>query len=62
LETLEEKKRKIKQMLDELNTDNLSDWEESFVASISDQFSHKESLSDKQFLVLESIYRKNLGL
>lgn len=34
----------------------LSDWEEDFLASVSDQFDRRGSLSDKQFEILERIY------
>ncbi len=34
----------------------LTDWEENFIESISDQFTRRSYLSDKQFEILERIY------
>jgi hypothetical protein len=34
----------------------LTAWELSFLESISDQFSSRQTLSDKQFAILERIY------
>ncbi len=48
----------IQHMFDELNAPvkELTDWEYNFLASISDQFSNRGTLSDKQFEILERIY------
>lgn len=35
---------------------SLTAWELDFLESITDQFTHKGTLSDKQFSVLERIY------
>lgn len=39
-------------------TDKLSDWENQFLESVSDQFDRNGSLSPKQVAVLEGIYTK----
>lgn len=48
----------IKHMFRELESPNkeLTKWEEDFISSITDQFERKNSLSDKQFEILEKIY------
>ena len=48
----------IQEFLDALENPkkNLTFWESNFVTSVSDQFAHTGSLSDKQFEVLENIY------
>jgi hypothetical protein len=45
-------------MLNELETPykNLTKWEEDFVASINEQFTKWNKLSDRQFEILEKIY------
>lgn len=51
----------IKYMIDYLDVmieDKLNDWEGSFVESVSEQFSNKGNLSDKQAEKLEQIYEK----
>lgn len=53
-----EKTELIKHMLHELESPSkvLTNWEESFIESVSDQFTRKGSLSDKQVEILEQIY------
>jgi hypothetical protein len=46
----------IQHYLDSLEEDNLTDWEKNFVASVSDQFDKKGSLSPKQTATLRKIY------
>jgi hypothetical protein len=45
-------------MLDGLDTPakELTKWETDFVASITEQFETRKSLSDRQFEILERIY------
>jgi hypothetical protein len=40
------------------NTEKLTDWETSFIESVSDQFERTQSLSPKQKEILERIYCK----
>lgn len=53
-----EKKELIKHMLHELETPSrsLTDWENNFIESVSDQFSRWNNLSDRQVEILERIY------
>ena len=48
----------IQHMLDGLDTPakELTKWETDFVASITEQFETRKSLSDRQFEILERIY------
>jgi len=48
----------IQHFLDELQrpAKPLSDWESSYLISISNQFENRGRLSDKQFRILEGIY------
>lgn len=48
----------IKHMLTELETPykTLTKWESDFVESVTDQYSHRGTLTHKQFEVLERIY------
>lgn len=48
----------IQHFLDELQRParELTEWEENFIESITDQFNRKRDLSDKQFKILERIY------
>lgn len=48
----------VKHMLTELEQParELTSWETGFVASITDQFDRRGSLSDRQFEILERIY------
>lgn len=48
----------IKHMLECLSTPSkkLTTWEENFLESISEQFESSNSLSDKQFAIVERIY------
>lgn len=48
----------IQHMIKELEnpTKKLTEWELGFLESVSDQFTHRGSLSDKQFDKLETIY------
>ncbi len=50
----------IKYMLDNAMdfTDKMSDWERSFIESVSEQFDKGHSLSQKQVDVLERIHEK----
>lgn len=56
---LDEKQRKlVPHMLHELDTPSktLSSWEEGFIASVSNQWDARGTLSDRQFETLERIY------
>lgn len=56
---LEQRRKVIKYMLDELeNADSLTKWEEEFTESISVQFETKKNLSERQCEILEKIYEK----
>lgn len=48
----------ITEMLTALETPHkvLTPWEQEFIESVSDQFTRRGSLSDKQFTILERIY------
>jgi hypothetical protein len=46
----------IQHYLDSLEEDNLTAWEREFVASVSEQFDKKGSLSPKQTALLRKIY------
>lgn len=48
----------IDYILEGINTDHLSDWERSFVESISDQWARNHRLSDRQKEVLGNIWDK----
>lgn len=52
------RKELIKHFLHELETPykELTAWETDFVESVSDQFTRKGTLSDKQYTILERIY------
>ena len=52
--------KRIREVLDvcESETDKLSPWEQNFLESVSDQYTRKGSLSDKQLEILERIYLK----
>jgi hypothetical protein len=51
---------RLKEVFDdvEANTDRLTEWERQFLESVSDQFTQRGSLSEKQLEVLERIYLK----
>ena len=39
--------------------DDLSEWEQQFLTSVRQQFAQREDVSEKQFAVLERIYKKS---
>ena len=41
-----------------LEYDNLTEWEDDFILSVSEQYEQKQSLTDRQIEVLESVFRK----
>ena len=45
----------LQQIADDLN-EPLTDWEESFVESVADQWERRRWLSDRQLEILERIY------
>lgn len=51
--------KRIEHMLKFMNTDNLSDWEEKFYASIEQQFKTKGTLTELQYEKLEDIFIRN---
>jgi len=53
-----DKKEQIRMMLDALETPSkeLTKWEQQFLESIADQFDRTQTLSDKQFDILDRIY------
>lgn len=53
-----DQQQRIQHMLSALETPhkNLTPWEISFLESITDQFSRKGSLSDRQVEILDRIY------
>lgn len=58
----EERRKIIERMLGSLSDqyrDELSDWEFNFIESITDQFSNKKTLTDRQCEILEKIYDKS---
>ena len=52
--------KRIREVLDvvEIEMDKLTSWEQLFIESVSDQYTRKGSLSDKQLEILERIYLK----
>lgn len=58
-----EKHDLIKHMLDALEAPykELTEWEEKFIESVTEQFENRNWLSDKQFDVLERIYSEKTG-
>lgn len=56
--TNQQKKEFIQHMLTSLEAPirSLSKWEEDFIASITDQFNTRGTLSDRQVEILEKVY------
>ncbi len=52
--------REIQTMLEvcQSETDHLTDWEQSFIESVSDDFDRKGELSTKQYNLLKRLYDK----
>ena len=52
--------KRIREVLDtiESETDKLTTWEQQFIESVSDQYTRKGSLSEKQLEIVETIYMK----
>jgi hypothetical protein len=48
----------IDYILDGIETEHLSDWERSFVESVSDQWTRNRKLSDRQKEILGQIWDK----
>lgn len=48
-------KRRFDHIIKSLDFDELNDWEEKFVLSVSEQFEKKSSLSHRQEEILEKI-------
>jgi hypothetical protein len=57
---LEERRKMINYMLTSCveSKDELTKWEQNFIASIEGQFETKSNLSDRQCEILEQIYDK----
>lgn len=53
----------VKEMLERTTNEgqDLTDWENQFIESITDQYNRKGSLSDKQIDILERIYTEKVS-
>lgn len=52
--------KRIREVLETCESEigSLTPWEQSFIESISDQYTNRGSLSEKQLAILERIYLK----
>ena len=51
-------KERFKMIIEMLDFDKLSDWEEEFLISVEEQFKTKNYLSERQEEIVEQIFRK----
>lgn len=53
----------VRDWIDRINDEglNLSDWEKSFMESVTDQFTRRGSISDKQEEIVERIYTERVS-
>ena len=52
----------VQHYIDSLDPSDLTDWERTFVSSVSEQFEKRGTLSNKQCATLQKIYNEKGGL
>lgn len=55
---IENNQQRLKHIFAYIEYDNLTDWEQDFVESVSDQFEENGSLPERQLEILEKIFRE----